>query len=324
MGIVYHAMRILVVKPSALGDIVQAFPALAYLRQKFPTAQIDWLVKPANASLVKAHPDIDTVFTTDSLPSERYDIAFDLQGNMKSAWMLMRIKARTKAGFGLKSLPEWPNFFATDLRFNPPKGRNIREDYLFIVQSPFEAPFPFQIGAIPLKLTCEESTRLLSLNPPEGSILICPSATWPNKRLPESDFVEYLSQFDAPTLYFSWGSTEEEGMAHALAAHFPHKAVVLDRLTIPLLQHFMDAVSLVVAMDSFPLHLCGTTETPSVSFFGPSSAHKYAPEGSQTYQGTCPYGVTFEKRCPRLRTCSTGACMKNMHLKKPQNHETPG
>jgi heptosyltransferase-1 len=71
-------------------------------------------------------------------------------------------------------------------------------------------------------------------------------------------------------------------------------------------------------MDSATLHLCGTTSTPSFSLFGPSSASIYKPLGEHhvAFQGSCPYGRTFVKRCPILRTCKTGACMKDLTAKR--------
>ena len=85
-------------------------------------------------------------------------------------------------------------------------------------------------------------------------------------------------------------------------------------MSLPLWQHFMYLVDGVISVDSAALHLCGTTTTPSFSLFGPSSALAYRPLGSKhdAFQGTCPYGTTFDKRCPSLRTCETGACLKEV------------
>ena len=79
----------------------------------------------------------------------------------------------------------------------------------------------------------------------------------------------------------------------------------------------MAEMDLVLAVDSLTLHLAGTTSTKTFSVFGPSAA-EYQPEGErhQTYQGKCPYGRLFEKRCPVLRTCSTGACTRGIEGKQ--------
>ena len=50
--------RILLIKPSALGDVVHTLPVLVKLRARYPDARIDWLITPENASLVRHHPDL--------------------------------------------------------------------------------------------------------------------------------------------------------------------------------------------------------------------------------------------------------------------------
>lgn len=90
--------------------------------------------------------------------------------------------------------------------------------------------------------------------------------------------------------------------------------MLVDRLSPEALQYLFRRMDAVVSMDSFPLHLAGTTETPVFSLFGPSHGFKYAPRGvNKTFiQGPCPYNEKFIKRCPKLRTCKTGDCIKKM------------
>ncbi len=91
-------------------------------------------------------------------------------------------------------------------------------------------------------------------------------------------------------------------------------AEVLPLLSLSLLQNWMRSMDLVIAMDSLPLHLAAEANVPTFSVFGPSFAAKYSPMGSKhvSIQGVCPYGQVFAKRCSILRTCKTGACMKNI------------
>ncbi|MFZ0564676.1 MAG: glycosyltransferase family 9 protein [Chlamydiales bacterium] len=323
-------MKILILKTSALGDVIHTFPVVDYLKKRFPVGQIDWVVETRAASLVKAHPHIDRVLSLDSkrwrekpfsssnrkersgfrteLKKVHYDLVFDLQGNLKSSWVLSQVVAKKKIGFGWKTVPEWPNALFTSHRFNPHPNQNIREDYLSVVQSYFRDPQSFVSSPIALTLTEEERCKLvqLKLNP----TLVCPGAAWPNKRLPQKTLSFVLKKINRGPYMFSWGSNEEREIAMQLSAEFPN-SYVLEPLSLPLLQHVMAKCQLVIAMDSLPLHLCGTTQTASLSFFGPSSASKYLPMGKQhrAFQGLCPYGIRFEKRCSRLRSCPTGACL---------------
>jgi len=151
---------------------------------------------------------------------------------------------------------------------------------------------------------------------PSNTWMICPGSTWPNKRLTQEaleGFLDRIYVVHKPHFIFLSGSDAEFQEAKSYAALFPG-ALIADRLSIPLLQHLMTKMELVISVDSFALHLAGTTVIPTFSIFGSSLGHKYKPVGERhfAYQGACPYGQTFEKRCPVLRTCTTGACIRTL------------
>lgn len=145
---------------------------------------------------------------------------------------------------------------------------------------------------------------------PSHAVLVCPFTAWTNKCLPEQQLLAYLKQEQGP-YYIVWGNESEKAKAQKLASLLP-SSQLLPKVSLPVLQRVMARCRKVIAMDSLALHLCGTTTTPSLSFFGPSSSSKYAPRGAQhqVLQGECPYGMKFEKRCTKLRTCQSGACIK--------------
>lgn len=321
-------MRFLIVKSSALGDIIHAYPVLQYLKERLPDCQIDWVVEKRNAGLIKAHPLISNALEIDTsswrknwwkketykslldafraIRNTEYDAVFDLQSNVKSAIITKFCRAKSKVGFGYKTAHEKVSSLVLTHRYNPAKGINIRNDYLFIVQSylqDFSEPTTHTL----LKLT-EPSLAL------EPSWMICPGSNWQNKQLTKEQLLSFLTlchQGYSPRFVFLCGSSHEEVLAKELAAHFPN-ATYLSRPSLAQLQHLMSKMQLVISMDSLPLHLAATANCPTFSFFGPSSASKFAPTGSihASFQGTCPYGKTFEKRCPILRTCKTGACLR--------------
>ncbi len=384
-------MKLLLIKTSSYGDIIHCFPALSYLRQKFPDAQIDWVVEGRCSSLLQALPGVDNLLIVESrkwrkaprksrkefvafkkqLQSTQYDIAFDLQGNIKSGLLLGLTKATKKIGFGWGSLPEWPNGLFTNGKVTPPPGKNIREDYLFLVQSAFGEQNPCSEEEVVFALSEEEKRYLESLSDKSFRVLVAPGANWPNKELPFAKLLKTLEEIASEKetfFYFSWGTEREKELSQKLSDHFSGQAIVLDRLSLPLLQNVMRQMDLVVAMDSLLLHLCGTTKTASLSFFGPSRAAKYGPLARISHQHSsrfgqtdlpgdkerpegrvkltlprgylksdgetdgqsgrtvgekcglgpqhrfiqkeCPYGVIFEGRCPKLRSCKTGACLK--------------
>src|SRR3989442_7573121 len=93
--------RILIIKPSSLGDIVHALPAAAALRRLYPVAALTWLVKPEWSEILEGNPGIDEIVilptsirrllqTVRLLRAKRFDLVVDLQGLLRSgllAWL---------------------------------------------------------------------------------------------------------------------------------------------------------------------------------------------------------------------------------------------
>jgi lipopolysaccharide heptosyltransferase I len=338
-------MRFLIIKSSSFGDVVQCYPVLHYLKSKFPECKIDWVIEAKAESLVSAHPLIDTSIVIDTkawkkwwwhpatiwklihffktLRKNKYDAVFDLQSNLKSAVLTFFARSCAKVGFGWKTAREKLSCMTTRFHSNPPRGQNIRRDYLFVVQSYFKDISMVVEDSAELKLPendvqyVEAILQGLSSN----CWMVCPGSFWKNKKLPQECMKEFLclcqSKYDVNFLFIS-GSTEERKDVTTLYAQFPYSSKIVDKPPIPLLQHLMKRMQLVVAMDSFPLHLAGTIGVPTFSIFGPTVGFKFRPlgQGHYSYQGVCPYKVSFDKRCPEMKTCLTGSCISQIDPKQ--------
>jgi heptosyltransferase I len=330
-------VKYLIVKTSSIGDIIQTFPVVEYLKNQDPSATIDWVVEEEYASLLRSHPDISHVLpmatrrwrrrllgkkitqelkeVITSLRKETYDVVFDLQGNTKSALATSLVRAKKKVGFGWASVPEWPNYFATRIHFGVPQGIPIQQRYLSIIQQFFADPTSFEPKGARLCLSPEDEKELARLKI-EGSkhVMVAFASKWNNKGLSFEVWLEFLKMVEAKEqciFYFVSGTAQEKEIAGRLSKHFP-KSCSLQPLSFPLWQRLMGEMDLVIAVDSAALALCGTTTTASFSFFGPTQAAVYKPIGAHHHhhQGQCPYHVPFSARCPKLRTCPTGACLK--------------
>jgi heptosyltransferase-1 len=331
-------VRFLIIKSSSYGDIVQCYPVLNYIKKKFPKSTIDWVVEERVRSLVEAHPLVDSSIVIDtkkwkkkwwhpavfceilgffrSLRKEKYEAVFDLQGNLKSAVITLLSRSGAKVGFGWKTAHERLSCVTTSVHSIPPRGQNIRRDYLFIVQSYFkEAPSYVEDHAELCLSPCEieqADSILQGLELP--CWMVCPGAFWKNKKLPEACMKKFLSlcheAYGASFLFVS-GSGEEKKEIEGILSYFHGSSKTVHRPSAAVLQYLMKRMELVIAMDSFPLHLAGSSGTPTFSLFGPTVSFKFRPLGDAhfSYQGSCPYLVGFEKRCPSMRTCKTGACM---------------
>jgi heptosyltransferase-1 len=337
--------RFLIIKTSSLGDIVHAFPVVDFLKANFPDAAIDWVVEAPFADLVKSHPHISRVLCVSTkqwrkslfskktrteigafisdLQKVHYDAAFDLQGNVKSGLVLSRVKSPKKVGFKRAAVPEWPNLLFTNTKIDIPSGKNIRSDYLNIVAGFFAPQKVLKGTPAHLHVTLDQQKGIddlladvrLKKSP---RIMVCPGSAWKNKQMePDAlaNFLSHIATNQESSFLFIWGSPEEKMVAENLNSQFSDRSVVVNRMALPALQRLMSRCDLVISVDSLALHLAGTTETPTYSLFGPSSAEKYNPVGANHgfYQGKCPYGRTFVKRCPVLRTCATGACIRSLN-----------
>jgi lipopolysaccharide heptosyltransferase I len=113
--------RILLIKPSALGDVINTVPVLVKLRRRYPEARIDWLLTPPLADWLRHHPCLSGVVPFDrqtlaragrswtatrdllrflwSLRTARYDLVIDLHGQFRSALLVLATGAATRVGF---------------------------------------------------------------------------------------------------------------------------------------------------------------------------------------------------------------------------------
>jgi len=123
--------NILIVKPSALGDIIMALPALSALRKSFPLARISFLVRPEFADILRTHPLVDEVILFDrkflgkawhnikalsgifalirKLRSQHFDLTVDLQGLFRTAGLCWL--SGCKKRFGMADGREFATIF---------------------------------------------------------------------------------------------------------------------------------------------------------------------------------------------------------------------
>lgn len=333
-------MRVLIVKMSAVGDVVHTLPVIDYLRGC--GAEVDWVVEKSSEDLLQAHPHLGRVLLADvkrwrktlfkvstwrevklflsQLRGVKYDLLFDFQGNSKSAFVTYFAEAKVKVGFGWKTLAEKLNYFVTDQRYEVSRSVGVRSRYLGLVQAYFKDKKAWLFQPLVLKLQKEEQALLdqllshpLMLARPRWMIAF--GSHWENKRLSGEQlqlFLKAIHKKYGAHFFFPYGNEEEKRVAEELQALFPEHSLVIGKLPLSVWQAFIAEIEGVIAMDSAALHLCGTTKTASFSLFGPSSAAVFKPEGEQhgAFQGSCPYGRLFEERCPVLRSCPTGACLR--------------
>lgn len=340
-------MRIVIVKLSALGDILQTLPILSRLVHAFPNCTIDWVVEKKFASALQNHPAINRVITCDSrqlrakptlleikelvrnLRKVTYDVLIDLQGNCKSGCINLFIRAASKHGFSLGSVAEWPNILSTTYRYDVSSIPSVREKNISMLERIFHKPFTMakEISLFPLHSWEKKKLNdcLSQLFQEKSIVMICPFSKWPNKMVSKSFLLQFLlsvrKHFSVQYLLI-WENSEQKSIIEQWIPHLESYDLSLGSLSISTWYHLMLQSKLIISMDSSSLHLATLANRPTYTFFGPSKGNTYVPQEDRHgyYQGICPHKVRFTKRCPMLRSCRDGECLQRLEIKVALQH----
>lgn len=340
-------MRIVIVKLSALGDILQTLHIIPRIMAAFPHCTIDWVVEKRFADALRGHVGIDTIITCDSKRLRRhptireikelirnlrrvtYDVLIDLQGNCKSGCVNLFIRAASKHGFSLSSAAEWPNILSTTHRYDLRSIASIREKNIAMLEKIFNRPFADakEISLFPLEL-CEKQILQRHCNQLSQDMLvvmICPFSKWPNKMLSYPFLLQFLRsirEFFPVQFLFIWQSLEQKNLVDEWISDLDKEDLSIGKLSIPLWYHIMLQSALVIGVDSSSLHLAAIGNIPTYTFFGPSNGEVYVPQSNKHgyYQSSCPHKIYFIKRCPILRTCKDGGCLQRLDAREVFEH----
>ena len=294
--------RLLIVRLSALGDIVHALPVLTRLRQTFPAAHIDWLVeenyaptlalasgltrriivrsKSAGSSpdAVRFATGIGYLRAASFLRGQNYDVAFDLQGLLKSAVWARASGARRVIGFDRDHLREpFAASFYSETVTPDGSGHVIRKN-LSILQALKIDPGPADLSVEP-HATPEIIKSIQIAGGSNGYIVINPGAAWPNKCWPPERFAALAKSLRDRTGLHSlvtWGPKERE-LAEAVSHASGGAATPAPATTITDLAALMRSAALVISGDTGPLHIGAAVGSPIVGLFGPTRPERNGP-----------------------------------------------
>ncbi|MEQ8766597.1 MAG: glycosyltransferase family 9 protein [Planctomycetota bacterium] len=340
------ADRILIVRFSALGDILFTLPALDALRRTFPHARIDWLCEDRTAGLLRGHPQLDHVYVYPrkelsaqakrpwlwpkllvrgaaylrELRRQRYDLVLDFQANLKSVVQLLAgPKAERRVGYDATFTHDKAHWIL-DLQVPPDPSRPHRVDRPLRVLEALGIDTEGAKGRLPIGPEHIEESRSMRLRLGlEGhDVLVLHPFTSPFgafKRWPNERFVELAKQLAGrpdTRVVISWGPGEEDE-ARSITAAIPG-ALTFDRpLSLLGFARFLGDSQLLVSGDTGPLHLAGLLDTPRVAIFGPKDHLVYGPHG-----GTFEVLTEDDVLCRpcRLRKCQEPICVTEITTKR--------
>ncbi|HZL35341.1 MAG TPA: lipopolysaccharide heptosyltransferase II [Tepidisphaeraceae bacterium] len=317
-------LRILIIKPSAIGDVVHALPVLNLLRGKWPQAKISWLVTPACAGLLDGHSQLDEVIRFErrrfgqswrdptaaaglfgfarDMRERQFDLAIDLQGLFRSGWLSASTRAPVRVGpAGARELG-WV-FYTHRINTGTAElhavERNLRlAEALGLGREPVKFVFP----------TDDEDRRFVATLAPNGLryAVFLPGANWDTKRWPPEKFAACVAplreRFGLESIV-AGGSIDTP-----LAAQIPGALDLTGRTDLRQLVALLERAQLVIANDTGPMHIAAALGRPLVTMYGPTSPARTGPYGRM---GSVVY-LDIECRPCLGRHCSHTSCLRKL------------
>ena len=331
-------MNILIIKLSAIGDVIHTLPSLAALRRCYPEAHISWVVEEAASDLLADHPMLDRVLVSRrkrwlrdlregrkrsavlgevrsflrALRDRPYDLVIDYHGLFKSAVVVLLSRGRRKLGYD--SLQEGSGLVLNE-KIPEDMSKHAVDRYL---------DFPRHLGCdtsnpvFPIGLTdchvrrVQELLAAQSIDTTAGFVAISPVAYWETKLWDEARFAavcdRIVRELGLPVVFT--GASPEGSIARIRERMNAPSASVAGATTLRELAALYRQASVLLTTDSGPMHLAAAVGTPVVALFGPTSPERTGPYGA---------GHTVIRKgmacspCFR-KACETMECMKTIGI----------
>lgn len=307
-------MRILLVRLSALGDVVSGLPVLSTIHERIGSARVDWVVEDRFAALLEGHPQIHKLHTyrrrpwhsglrlTRSLRAEKYDLALDLQGNLKSGVLTRLSGAARCLGLGGPDSREGNHLFVRE-RVEPRPGEHHVESYMSLLDRAVgEGPNAFG------KLHAEPEDH--------DAIVFHPfvSRFFLNKAWLAESFAalgdRLAKELGRPVILTA--GPGERGLAEAIVGRMRRGARIVEPPGLAALKNVLAGARLFVGADTGPTHIAAALGVPTLALLGPTRAARIAPRGPRA--GWVSAGV----RCSpcKLRWCPDPVCMTSLTVEQ--------
>ena len=315
-------MKILILKPSSLGDVIHALPVLRLLKKHLPQSEIYWWIDASLKPLLDGDPDLTGVFvfqrqrwsalhrwpeilaSLEEMRAKRFDWAIDLQGLARSAifaWL-----ANAKLTVGLDNLREGNREGARALYdVTPPRAPDNAHavDRYLAVLPLLNVPVHWNFEWLPKRP--EVAAQVESKWNPGGEpwIVLLPGARWDNKRWPVENFIELvrLMRRMSGLKFVVLGGASERAVGEAIAADNPGRCLNLaGETTLWEMIEWIRRGRLVISNDTGPMHAAAAMGRPLVAIFGPTSPRNTGPYGrlsSAIQVNDLPCVPCFKSRC---------------------------
>lgn len=335
-------MKILIVKMSAIGDVIHTLPALNAVRKKFPKACITWLVEEDAADIVLGHQALDRVIVSkrkkwikklfsgeyyhsfrqirlfiNQLRDTHYDMIIDFQNLFKSGVMVMLARGSQKIGFdkGMEHSENSHVFYnkkiaPVSMEIHALKRGLILLESLGIYCKKIEYHLPLTQKD---RLDIDKVLKLKGIKKEKSIICINPQATWPTKLWKPEKFAALSDrlnkEFNAQIVFT--GADADKDEINTIISMMKTSAINLAGLTtLKMLAALYEKTACLVTTDTGPMHLAAAMGTKIAAIFGPTAPWRTGPYGSSN----------FIIRSPLLcspcfkRQCTSKQCMEKISV----------
>lgn len=328
-------MRILIIRLSAIGDVVMASGLIPALRARYPDARLSWLVEPPAAPLLKHNPRLDEVIVWPraewrrlwrerrfgelwqrvrafraELRARQFDLVLDTQGLLKSGLLAWLTGAPRRLGLRAR---EGSRLLMTERVLpRPDPAKPIGSEYRFLA-----AHLGAPAASYRLDLAVGEDARaaaaraLTTAEVHSPYVALCPFTTRPQKHWFEDRWAELARRLQERGLrpVLLGGPADREAAAR-IAARSP-AADLAGRLPLDQTVAVIEGAALVIGVDTGLTHMGSALNLPTVALFG--STRPYLDAG--TASTTILYEPLECAPCKRHPSCD-GAfhCMRALSV----------
>ena len=330
--------NILIIKLSAIGDVVHSLPFLEVMRRKFPHSHIDWLVEEAASQIIEGHPAIRRVIVsrrkswikrvrkgTAGLKSvigeladfsrdvraQEYDLIVDLQGLLKSGVLVGLSKGKRK--IGMSGAREGGALFLNESPVRVDYNQHAIDRSLKVAEY-LGGSLPEWSGSVPVFDSDKKRIDLLLKDvgfEKRPLFIINPIARWKTKLwLPErfAGLADRLKQDMDCEIVFT-GSKEDRRIIEEISNSMKERPLNLaGRTNLKELAHLYGRSEILITTDTGPMHIAAAMGCPVVALFGPTAPWRTGPygKGHKIIRADVRCSPCFRKRCGHM------ACMNEI------------
>ena len=280
--------KILVIRFSSIGDIILTTPVLRMLRKAFPEAQIDFVIKKQFSELLKHDPHITNLIEFDQtngfselkilkkkIRAEKYDLLIDLHRNLRSLFLKFSSGVLFKTVYHKHLLKR---FFLVNFHLNFYKA--VKPVYIRYFEAVRKAGINYDGGGteitVPENYSIQIKEKLTEENLVDYQelVIICPGASFSNKRLTPECFIEIADQLAGKyqvKIAFAGGRQDAEICAYIGSMMKNKSFSFAGKLSLLQTASLLKQSSLVITNDSGLMHLAQAVKRPVVAIFGPTT-----------------------------------------------------